>query len=313
MGSIELIEDVESNRKLIEGTIKKYGNDPEQNYGYFLAHCSKVDKGVFIYNGKYGIQTTFDEKTNDWVMIGAPIAPENKQISFLQEALDFISKKRKLKNFVAEFETEKRKQVIEVIGKKYFVHQPSSVLYWPIYDMKTWTGDKLEGGGWKKIRNIINRLKKAYKVKVVDSVKLNKEEVKQVVLNWVKLRNQTGFGINRKDSNRTDYDHYLKLVDIGFTGCKYAKSVLLDGKVVSLTVGWDIPNSKGDYYSGIGLYDLSIDELGVYVNWNDLAVLKKAGYDTVNFGGSPKPLLRFKQKFKHSRTYTTYIFTITKK
>lgn len=312
MGNLEFIEDVESNRKLIESTIKKHGNDPEQNYGYYLAHCSDVDKGVFIYNGKYGIQTTFDEKANDWVMIGTPIAPESEQVGFLKQALDFISKKRKLKSFVAEFETEKRKQVVQDIGKKYFVHQPSCVLYWPIYDMKTWTGDKLRGGEWKKIRNIVNRIKKSYKVEIVDSVNVNKNEIKQVILDWVKFRNQTGFGINRKDSNRTDYDHYLKLVDLGFVGCQYAKTVLLDGKAVSLTVGWNIPNSK-DYYSGIGVYNTSIDDLGVYVNWHDLAALKQAGYRNVNFGGSPKPLLRFKQKFKPSKTYTTHIFNITKK
>ena len=309
---IELIEDIESERKLIEKTIKAYGNDPEQNYGYFLAHSTGVNKGVFIYNGKYGIQTTFDEKTRKWVMIGTPIAPEGEQIRFLNEALDFISKNGKLRKFVAEFETEKRKRAVEVIGKRYSVHLPNCVLYWPVYDMRTWNGDRLEGGEWKKIRNLINRLKRFHKVRVVDSAKVGKDKVKQVILDWVKLRNQNSFGINRKDSNRTDYGHYLKLVDLGFVGCNFAKTVLLDEKPVSLTVGWEIPNRNGAYYSGIGVYDLSIPDLGVYVNWSDLVMLKKAGYKEVDFGGSPKPLLQFKEKFKPSRTYTTHIFSITK-
>jgi len=309
----ELIEDVEGERKLIEKTIRMYGNDPEQNYGYFLAHENKSDKCVFIRKGKYGIQTTFDPKTKEWVMISTPIAPKAKQIDFLYDALEFLSRKRKLKKIVVEFNTDSRKKVISAFGKKYKVHSPSCILYWPVYDMKTWTGDKLKGKEWKKLRNLINRITKTYKLEVIDCVKADKNELKSVISKWVKLRNQTGFGVDRKDSNRTDYDQYQKVVELGFIGCKFAKTVLVNGHAASITAGWEVPNSNGVYYSGIGVYDLGIENLGEYVNWSDLVMLKKAGYREIDFGGSPKPLLQFKQKFKPSRSYTTYIFSIARK
>ena len=313
MNDFELIEDVEGERKAIEKLIKKHGNDPEQNCGYFLSHEEENDKCVFIKNGKYGIQTTYDKSSHNWVMIGAPIAPKENQVQLLNDALVYLRRKRKLDKFVVEFETERKKQSQNVLAKKFKLYAPSCVLYWPVYDMKAWTGDKLKGKLWKKIRNVINNIKKNHRIRVVDSKKVKKEHLKKVIKKWAVWRNQTGFGINRKDSNRTDYDHYMKLVDLEFTGCEFAKTVLVDGKAASITAGWSIPNTDKEYYSGIGVYDLSIPNLGIFTNWIDLAMLKKAGYNKVDFGGSPKPLLQFKRKFKPENIYRTYIFTIGKK
>ena len=313
MTEFELIEDVEGERKLIEKTIQAYGNDPEQNYGYFLSHETDVDKCVFIHQDGYGILTTFDPKTKDWIMISTPIAPKTEQIPFLIDTLDFLSKKGKLIKYVAEFSSSGRKEVITAAENKYVVHKPSSILYWPVYDMDTWTGTELRGGEWKKLRNLINQMNKAHKLEIVDSKSVDKQQLNEIINKWVKLRNQNGFGINRKDSNRADDDQYKKLVELDFLGCKYAKTVLVDGKAASITAGWEIPNENGAYYSGIGIYDLGIESLGVYVNWKDLVMLKNAGYKKVDFGGSPKPLLQFKQKFKPSSIYTTFIFSITKK
>ncbi len=313
MSGFELIEDVEGERKLIERIIKANGSDAEHNYGYFASHANEKEKCIFIRNGEQGIQATFAPEAKRWMMIGAPIAPQEKQASFLYSTLDFLSEKGKIKKFIAEFETEKKKEVASMAGDNYTVHNPNCVLYWPVYHMPTWTGHELKGGQWKKLRNLLNRITKNHRIKIVDAVDAEKEELKDVVSKWAKLRNQTGFSVNRKYSNRTDYDYYLKMVDLGFTGCTFAKAVKVDGKAASLTVGWEIPNRKGEYYSGIGVYDLSIPHLGEYANWSDLAMLKGAGYSEVNFGGSPKSLLQFKMKFKPTRTYTTYIFAITKK
>ncbi len=313
MSGFELIEDVEGERKLIERIIRANGSDAEHNYGYFASHENEDEKCVFIRSGECGMQATFNPSLKKWMMIGTPIAPDEKQASFLYSALDFLSEKGKLKKFVAEFETEKRKKIADMAGSKYDVHSPNCVLYWPIYHMPTWTGHELKGGQWKKLRNMINRMTKNHRIEMVDAGEAGKDELKGVVSKWAKLRSQTGFAVNRKYSNRTDYDHYLRLIDLGFTGCTFAKAVKVDGKAASLTVGWEIPNGKQSYYSGIGVYDLSMPHLGEYANWSDLAMLKAAGYAEVNFGGSPKSLLQFKMKFKPARTYTTYIFSITKK
>ncbi len=313
MSDFELIEDVEGERRLIERIISAHGSDAEQNYGYFASHSNDDEKCVFIRRGKHGIQATFNPELKKWMMIGTPIAPEKEQAGLLYSAMDFLSQKGKMKKFIAEFETSKRKEIELMSGRKYTVHTPNCVLYWPVYHMPSWTGESLKGGPWKKLRNLINRITKSHRVELIDASEADSEDLRQVVAKWAKLRNQTGFAVNRKYSNRTDYDLYLKLIELGFTGCKFAKAVTVDGKAASLTAGWDIPNTKGAYYSGVGIYDLSIPHLGEYANWRDLAMLKGAGYSEVNFGGSPKSLLQFKMKFKPARTYTTYIFAITKK
>lgn len=313
MSGFELIEDVEGERKLIERIIRANGSDAEHNYGYFAAHENEDEKCVFIRSGEHGMQATFNQRMKRWMMIGAPIAPEEKQASLLYSALDFLSEKGKMKKFIAEFETDKKKEIALMAGKNYIVHSPNCVLYWPVYHMPTWTGHELKGGQWKKLRNLINRITKSHRIELIDASEAEKDELKQIVTKWAKLRNQTGFSVNRKYSNRTDYGQYLRLIELGFPGCTFAKAVTVDGKAASLTAGWDIPNRKGEYYSGIGVYDLSIPHLGEYANWSDLAMLKKAGYGEVNFGGSPKSLLQFKMKFKPARTYTTYIFAITRK
>lgn len=311
MGNFEILENVTSEKKLISNTIEKYGSDPEQNYGYFLSHSDENNKCVYLKTGKYGILTTYDERTHHWVMIGTPIAPKNKQVLILHEALDYLSSKNKMNKFVVEFGTEQKKDVLKQLNR-YTIHRPNCVLYWPVFDMKTWDGDLLEGGKWKKLRYMINRLTKSHHIKIVDSASVDKIKLKEVVNTWTNLRNFTGHGVNRKDSNRTDKDEYVSLVNQKFKSCSFAKTVLVDGQPASITAGWDIPNSRS-YYSAVGIYDYSYDYLGEYANWSDLVMLKKAGYDKVDFGGSPKPLLQFKKKFKPSNIYRTYIFTISKK
>ena len=307
----ELIEDVEGERKTIERAIESYGTDPEQNYGYFRSHETGSNKCVYMRNGKYGILTTYNRQSKNWVMIGTPIAPKSEQTSVLLSGLDFLSEKGKLGKFTAEFDAPGRKELTEAAGK-YHIHTPNCVLYWPVYDMATWTGEKLEGGEWKKLRNVINRLRRNHRIEVVDSVEIDKSKLTAVIDQWARHRDQNGFGVNRKNSNRTDDDEYRRFVELGFLGCKSAKTVLVDGRPASITAGWEIPNSNGAYYSGVGVYDTSVPGLGEFANWSDLVMLKNASYREVDFGGSPKPLLQFKQKFKPSRLYTTYIFSITR-
>ena len=302
---------MEGERKAIEKAIQAYGTDPEQNYGYFLSHETASEKCVYLKGGRYGILATYNPQAKNWVMIGTPIAPKSEQARFLVGGLDFISDGGKLGKFVAEFDAPGRKEFAAAAGN-YQVHTPNCVLYWPVYDMATWTGDSLAGREWKKLRNIINGIQRRHSLQVVDSAEVDKSELGKVIDQWVRHRNQNGMSVNRKNSNRTDDDEYRKFVELGFLGCKSAKTVLVDGRPASITAGWEIPNSDGAYYSGVGVHDLSVPGLGEFVNWTDLVMLKQASYREVDFGGSPKPLLRFKQKFRPSRLYTTYIFSITR-
>ncbi len=308
--SFEIVESISEERGKIERAIRKYGFDPEQNYGYFHAHHTKEEPAVFITDGDRGIPATYNKETKCWIGVGTPLAPKEEQVEFLLDAMQYLKKRGMIADFVTEFETAQKREAYEKFAHHFKVRRPSCTLYWPVFDMRQWTGDKLKGKEWKKIRNYRNRFLRSHKVKIVDTVTLSKEEVKGIVERWVKFRAQTGYGVNRKDSNRTDYDHYMNMVDLSFEGFDNAKSVVVDGKAVSITGGWKIPRSD-TYYSAVGIYDLSVPDLGEFVNWSDLVLLKKQGHKFVDFGGSPKPLLQFKRKFKPHRQYTTYIFTVS--
>ena len=296
--SWEIIDDIAGERALIERIIRKNGNNSEHNYHYFISHNEDANKCVFLRNGSYGIQATFNKAKKTWITIGTVMAPMTRQKELFYDALAFLNSRQLVKKVVAEFTPDVKKAIADEKNPNFRVHHPSYALYWPVYDMKSWTGDSLKGKEWKKLRNLINRIKKNHRVRYVDAQSVDREKLKSIIHAWVKSRGQLGRHVNRKDSNRTYYESYLATINNGFEGFKFAKAVLLDGLPVSLAAGWEIPNSDRAYYSGLGVYDLKVPCLGEYANWRDLSMLKSEGYKKVDFGGSPKPLLQFKNKFK---------------
>src|SRR3989338_7225793 len=120
-------------------------------------------------------------------------------------------------------------------------------------------------------------------------------------------------GANRKDSNFAYSERYLKMIDLGFEGTKFATTMVVDGEPCSITCGWEIPNSDGSYYSAIGISNYSYEGLGEVANLDDLHRLKESGYGLVDLGGSPMPLLKFKLKFRPHFVYVTHTYAIVKK
>jgi hypothetical protein len=161
----------------------------------------------------------------------------------------------------------------------------------------------LRGKEWKKIRNIRNRFYKQHKVKVVDTKKVPKEELRRILDDWLKRRNA---------HDRVEKHYYVNLIENNLKGVDMAKTLIVDGKPCSITAGWKIPNSN-NYYSSIGILDYSYEGLGEVTNIEDLKRLKRENYDYVDFGGSDKVLLYFKKKFKPEKIYKTYIFSIVRR
>ena len=130
-----------------------------------------------------------------------------------------------------------------------------------------------------------------------------KEELRRVLLSWLKRRNA---------NDKVDKDYYFKLIDNNFEGFDMAKTIYVNGNPSTITAGWKIPNSN-DYYSSIGIVDYSYPGLGEVANIDDLNRLKRKGFTYVDFGGSDKVLLYFKKKFKPEKIYKTYTFSIVKR
>jgi hypothetical protein len=313
MMKIDALNDVKKDAALISRVIERYGSSPEHNFGCYLTFEDKHHQDIFLKANGYGILTYANTADGEWSMVGNPLAPEEKRVELLASAVEYALARSDCKKFVVELKPGVIEALRLALGDKYTVHDPRFVLYWPVFDMNDWEGDRLRGGAWKKIRNLINRVRRFHRIRVVDSAGIHKEKLKEVVHSWEQHRKRLGYGVNRKDNNSTEAESYIKMIDMDFYDAKYAKTVLVDGVPRSITVGWDIPNSNRAYYSSVGIYSYGFEGLGEYTNWDDLRRLKGAGYNHVDFGGSPKPLLQFKQKFKPQTVYQTHTCSITRR
>ncbi len=306
---MDLIEDIHEEKRLVQESIRLFGSSPEHNFFHYMNIEEPGGKNVFISFGQgRGILAQYFKGYDEWLVVGDVLAPENERLELLFEAISSCKGK-----FVVEATPDFRKKIIGSAEKSGLtVGKPRFSLYWPIFDFMVWNGEFLEGGDWKKLRNIRNHLLNSHKIEIRDSIEFPKERLGQLVMDWVKGRNSRGFGVDRKSNNKAYYDRYLKLVNSCFEGVKFAKTVAVDGEPCSITAGWDIPNSDNGYYSAIGIYDYKFDGIGEFANIEDLGLIKASGCKFADFGGSPKPLLDFKMKFKPTSVYKTLTFAIRK-
>ena len=301
---LEVIYDVVKQEKKIKEGIKKYGHFAEHNYLHYLYNETEWDKNIFFdFGNNKSVLTMFYKNGNVWSLFPNGImAPKDERLDLLLEVADYILKKQKAKKFVVEVSEDLRKEILNKFeAKNSFRARGADILYWPMYNMDSWDS-KLGGSKWQKLRNIRNRFYKITKVRVRDSKEVPKEDLKGILLNWLQ---------KRKDNDRVDKSYYFNLIGNNFKGLDMVKTMYVNGRPCTITAGWKIPNSN-NYYSSIGILDYSYPGLGEVANIDDLNRLKRKGYDYVDFGGSDKFLLNFKNKFKPERIYKTYIFSIVR-
>ena len=303
---LRIISDVVKHQKKIKKGIRKYGNFAEHNYLHYLYNRTKWDKNVLFDFGKGKcLLTQFDKNNNVWSLFpNGILAPKGERLDLLLKATNYILKKQKAKKFVIEVSEDIRKELLNKfkIKNSFRACNYTAILYWPLYNMKLWNL-KLKGHKWKKLRNIKNRFYRRNKVIVKDSKNVPKEELKRVLLTWLK---------KRKDNDRVNKDYYFNMINNDFKGFNMAKTLYVNSKPCTITAGWRIPNSN-NYYSSIGILDYSYPGLGEVANIDDLNRLKRKGFDYVDFGGSDKVLLYFKKKFRPEKIYKTYVFSIVRR
>lgn len=300
---MKIYDNVTKHQKRIENSIKKYGHFAEHNFTHYLYSEGRFGKNVFFdFGSGRGVLTKFHQRGNSWNLFpNGILAPKDERLGLLLETVDYILKKKKGKKFAVEVSEDLRKEILDKLqaGNGLRACSCNYVLYWPLYNMDLWDCE-LKGSRWKKLRNIKNRFLRKNAVKVVDSIKVPKEKLKEIVAKWMG---------KRQKNDKVDKDYYYKLIENNFKGMDMAKTLYVNGKPCTITAGWKIPNTK-NYYSSIGIFDYSCQGLGEIANIDDLNRLKKEGYEYVDFGGSEKALLSFKRKFKPEKIYKTYIFSI---
>lgn len=301
-----IILDIDKEKQLIQKSIKKYGFLPEHNYHYYKYLQTGSRKNIFFsFEKNMGIMARCMQKTNIWSMISEPLAPKQKRIEVLFRAIDYVLGKAKGKKFHVELAKEPMNEVLAYLktSKKYRACPVNYILYWPVFDMRKWDGDKLKGKIWKKIRNIRNNFYRHHRLRARHPACFSREQLKEIVINWVRRRN----GLDK-----ANYQFYYNLIDNNFEGTDFARTLVIDGKPSTIAAGWRIPNSN-NYYSDTGVYNYMSSYIGEISYLDELRQLKRAGYGFADFGGSDRAMLTFKKKFKPSYIYKTYAFSIVRK
>ncbi len=316
---MDIVKDIAAKRDLIESAIKKYGYAPEHNFFHFMNWQAEGTKNYFFAFKEGAILARKEDEV--WYIfseIMAPPAPPcrppcreageageaGNRLKILGEFLDFCFSDSAAEKVSVEFETDFRQEVLKFLKNTPYRACPINYsLTWPIFDLKKWDPE-LKGGEWKKLRYQTNLFYRQRQVQIVDSRECQKTSLKKIVEAW----RQTREGRDRAYSYP-----YLNLIDADFKGVKFCRSFIVDGVPATITVGWEIPNQPGGYYSAVGLHNYLCDYLGEAANLDDLNFLKQQGYHYANFGGGEKDLTDFKMKFRPQRTYKTHIFSIKRR
>lgn len=308
---MELIENPDQSE--INRYIARFGYAPEHSSAYFFNFREPGESNIFLKSDDgYGVFGVYNEKAAQVSMVSETLAPREKQIEVLREAVDTCFSKLSVKKFyVQQDETLKAETLKSFRGNGYRALKPLFVFYWPVFDMQKWNGDSMSGEEWKKLRNIKNRFYKEHSVEVVDSISVGKVELRCIVDEWTRRRKLV-WSVRQKH-DRIYLQQYLNIIDSGFEGAMLAKTLVVDGVPSTITVGWEIPKSSHDYYSAIGLCNYRFENIGEIANLDDLFRLKSLGYRLVDFGGSQKSILQFKLKFKPSFVYITHTYAFEKK
>ncbi len=309
---IEIIENPWQREAEVKRCIEEFGHTSEHSYAYFLARAENDGKCLFLKSPEgFGILAHYAEGPMELVMLSEALAPKENRGELLHSALNAAFKNLKIRKFVVEQTEGSRNTTLEMLrGNGYRALSPRYTLYWPMFDMRRWQGDELIGAEWKKLRNIRNRFQSEHSIEIKDGKNFDKDVLKGIVKDWTERRKILSTGVDRKDSNTTLYQQYIKMIDLSFEGFKHAKVMLVDGVPSAITAGWEIPNSDKGFYSSVGICNYKYEGMFEIANMDDLCYLKARGYKLVDFGGSPMPLLNFKLKFKPNFIYTTHTYAI---
>ncbi|GIU69963.1 MAG: hypothetical protein KatS3mg002_1199 [Candidatus Woesearchaeota archaeon] len=296
------IKDIERNKELIENILENQGSYSEHYYYCYLYNIEKNEiPHVFVWGEDKAILSTLDNRCNEWIIFSGILSHEKEYISLLRQFLDYVFSKG-AKKVWCEFKTDLRKKVLKSFkDSDYKINKIKYTLTWPVFDMRIWNGDKMEGKKWKNTRYYWNKFFKEHKVEFREYHPEDKNILIELVKKWKKER-------NRKDKTYVDY--YFNIINNDFHGYN-TRIMIVDDKICGITAGYPLKNNT--YYSSIGIVSKEFDRAGDIANMDDLITLKKKGYELIDFGGGEKNLIEFKSKFKPTSYYKTHLFSIIKK
>jgi hypothetical protein len=298
---MDIITQITQNKDLIEKSMIRYGYDAEHYYYCFLYNIENYEQPhIFRFDDDALILAKYDKDDNDWYIFVGILAPKEKMIIYLKEFLIHAFGNGCRKVWV-EFSGQFRKQLLKELPE-YKINRNAYTLTWPVFDMKQWNGDKMEGKDWKDMRYYWNKFFRDHKVERRAYIAQDKPMIKELISRWKKERNGT---------DRTYEHYYLSALENDFVGYE-TRVIIVDGLLCAITAGYKLPN-RNYYYSSIGIVCKEYDRIGEIANMDDLIECKKKGYEFVDFGGGEEHLTAFKKKFKPTYYYESHVFSIERK
>ncbi|MBW2995339.1 DUF2156 domain-containing protein [Candidatus Woesearchaeota archaeon] len=298
---MELLE-LENNKELLLESINKFGYFPEHHYHHLIDLKEDGAKSILVkFDNSQCLFTFHYPESKTWWIVSEPLAQGDKQVEMITAFLNHVFNEGAEK-VMCEFTNTFRSKVIKQITGKLIARQPAYSLFWPIFEMKNWD-HTLAGKKWKIIRNLRNYFLREYEPEIITDIKtVSKEELNKLITKWIKTRHAT---------DMVEDEQYYNMIKHEFEGFGQVRLFAVNGKPVSITAGWKIPNSN-NYYSAVGILDYDYKGIGEATNVDDLIELKKQGYEFVDFGGSNGGLFDFKLKFQPHFFYRTDFFNIVK-
>ncbi len=292
-----------TNEDQIKKLILGKGYCAEHNYYNYIYNCDSSEEPIFFkMSESEGILTFYHAKTSSYRLYSSIIAKSESRLNCLIAFLDYVTS-HGTKKVEIETDLEFRNEILLNFkkNKNYTARKVLVTFTWPVFNMKDWNGNLMQGKDWKDMRNYWNKYFREHKVEFKTASDFDKSQLIELVMKWKKQR--TG-------SRQTFYKCYLNAINNDFKGFK-TRIMVVDGVVSAITAGFVTPKS-GYYYSSIGLYLRDVERTGEICNMDDLMELKKDGYEFVDFGGGEETLTTFKKKFHPTSYYNTYVFSIVK-
>lgn len=299
---MKIYDNIVKAKQKVTSTINKYGFSPDHNYYNYLYTQNTSKKCIFFdfAQGK-GVMAFYNKRNNLWRIMNGVFAPPDERLGILLNFLGWAFNENKSKKVFVEFTEDFKSEIFKKLKNSHKLNI-NYFLQWPIYNLDN-LDEKLSGKQWKKLRNIKNRFYNHYRIEAKNPKKIDRNILKNILLSWLK---------RRYPRDRVDSSYYLNVINNNFKGFKVVRALSINHEICSFSGGWKIPNSD-DFYCAIGIFNYKYNDIGDFINLDDLIYLKKLGYKHVDLGGSGKALMCFKKKFNPERIYKTYFFSISPK
>ena len=185
---MDIIDDINDGKNEIINIIKKHGSAREHNYWFYYNQQTDYAKIYFFKFKDSGI-FSIGYKSGIWELIGEVIAPEKKRLELFNKFLDYVLLRKKDKKLFMFIPEKFFNGVDDVLQKsnKYRMTSTPDVYSTPVFNTENWN-ENLEGGNWKKLRNIKNKFLKSYNVEFIPSKEIDKKKIMTPRINYLRLK-----------------------------------------------------------------------------------------------------------------------------